>query len=150
MNNGAHYNYKKRQIEGEKQGRLIIMLYDGAIKFLTIAKEAIDENDVETSHNNLIRGQALIAELINSLKVDVGEVAVNLLRLYEFMNRQLSIANAKKDTNIIDSVIKLLKSLRAGWLAVIKKLQEENKGEKPKIEEGKDKETKINPVNISI
>ena len=150
MKNGAHYNYKKRQIEGENQGKLIIMLYNGAIKFLTFAKEAIEKNDVETSHNNLIRGQALIAELINSLKVDVGEVAVNLLRLYEFMNRQLSLANAKKDTAIIEGVIKLLKSLRDGWLAAIKKLQEENKGERLVSDKKDDKEVKINPVNISI
>ncbi|MFC1856057.1 flagellar export chaperone FliS, partial [Thermodesulfobacteriota bacterium] len=63
MNNGAHYQYKKKQVEGVDQGTLIVMLYDGAIKFLSLANEAIDSNDVETAHNNFVRAQAIITEL---------------------------------------------------------------------------------------
>jgi len=149
MNNGAHYQYKKRQVEGVDQGTLIIMLYDGAIKFLVLAKEAIESNEVEVAHNCIVRGQAVINELITSLKVDVGEVVVNLLRLYEFMNRQLADANASKDIKKIDSVIRLLKSLKEGWIAVIAKLREDNKAaastQKPDAEE-----VKKDPVDVAV
>ncbi len=147
MKNGAHYQYKKNQIEGGEQGKLIIMLYDGAIKFLYLAKKAIDASEVEIAHNNLIRAQALITELMNSLKVDAGELAVNLLRLYEFMNRQLCIANSKKDTSVIDGVVGLLTSLRDGWLAVIKKLKEDAKIQK---KEPDAKEEKKAPIDVAI
>lgn len=151
MKNGAHYQYKKRQIEGEEQGKLIIMLYDGTIKFLNFAKAAIANKDMEAAHNNLIRGQALITELMNSLKVDVGEIAINLLRLYEFMNRQLCLANSKKDPVLVDGVIELLTSLRSGWIDVIKKLKETPRDESALAGKGEEeKEVKKNPIDIAI
>jgi flagellar protein FliS len=149
MKNGAHQQYKKRQVEGVDQGTLIVMLYDGAIKFLMFAKEAIDEEDIESAHNNIIRAQAVINELMNSLKVDVGEVAVNLLRLYEFMIRELCTANAKKDKSVIDSVIKLLTSLKDGWVNVISKLRTEAKVDK--VEDKNDKEeVKKAPIDVAV
>jgi flagellar protein FliS len=150
MKNGAHHQYKVRQVEGVDQGALIIMLYDGAIKFLTFAIEAIDNKEIETAHNNIIRGQAVITELINSLKVDTGEVVVNLLRLYEFMVRQLGVANAKKDKHVINGVIELLKSLKDGWLAIIDKLREEAKEEKADSETEDAEEAKKAPINFAV
>ncbi len=150
MRNGAYDQYKKRQVEGVDQGKLIIMLYEGAIKFLTFAKDAIEKKDMEMAHNNLVRGQAIINELINSLKVDVGEVALNLLRLYEFMNRQLSIANAQKNSGVIDGVIQLLSSLRDGWLAVIQKLNEEKRLKKESREENDGEEKAKKPVDVAV
>ena len=146
MKYGAHYQYKKRQVEGVDQGTLIIMLYDGAIKFLSLAVEAIEVNEVEDSHNNIVRGQAIINELMNSLKVDVGEIAVNLLRLYEFMERQLAEANAKKDPNLIVSVIDLLVSLREGWVEIIVKLKKES----PSNKEEQDAEKSTKPINVAV
>lgn len=145
MRNGAHDQYKKRQVEGVDQGTLIIMLYDGGIKFLNLAIDAIDNKDMEGAHNNIIRTQAVMTELINSLNVDAGEVVLNLLKLYEFMVRQLCSANASKDKTIIEGVVKLLTSLREGWLAIIDRL----KGDTIKTEAPAKEDIEKAPVNFS-
>lgn len=113
--------YKKHQIETASPEEVLIMLYDGAIRFLNTAKKAIAENNIEKTHNNLIKAQNIILEFMNSLDMEVGgEIAINLYRLYEYLHHQLVQANIKKDVAIIDEVLDHLRSLKTTWEEAIR------------------------------
>ena len=108
--------YKKAAVSTVDQRKLIIMLYDGAIKFLAIAIEKMKKNDRYEAHKNLIRGKSIIAELLASLNLEEGgEIAQNLQRLYTYMFNELIEANLENDPDRVAAVIPLLKELRLGW-----------------------------------
>jgi flagellar protein FliS len=97
------------------------MLYDGAIKFLNLANDAISKKDISASNNNIIKAQNIITELMVSLNMEVGEIAKNLYSLYDYMNRRLIQANIKKDPQIVNEVKGMLVELRETWDQAIKK-----------------------------
>src|SRR3990172_2899064 len=95
------------------------MLYDGAIKFLTIATDKMEKGDTYEAHRNLIRGKSIIAELLASLNMEAGgEIALNLQRLYTYMFNELIEANLNRDIQRVSQVIGLLKDLRVGWQGI--------------------------------
>ncbi|MBI3992167.1 MAG: flagellar export chaperone FliS [Candidatus Lambdaproteobacteria bacterium] len=111
--------YQKAAVSTIDQRKMIIMLYDGAIKFLSIAVEKLAKPDLYAAHTNMVRGKSIIAELLASLNLeDGGEIAVNLQRLYAYMFGELIDANLEKDPQRIVAVIELLKELRSGWQAI--------------------------------
>ncbi len=121
MSSYARYSqaYKKAAVSTVDQRKLIIMLYDGAIKFLTIATDKMEKGDAYEAHRNLIRGKSIIAELLASLNMEAGgEIARNLQRLYTYMFNELIEANLKRDTQRVSQVIDLLKDLRVGWQGI--------------------------------
>jgi flagellar secretion chaperone FliS len=108
--------YKKTQITTANQGKLIVMLYDGAIKFLNIAIENMDPRTYDVANNNIIKAQDIITELLLSLNMkDGGEISQNLFNLYMYFKKALLDANIKKDAEMVRSVLKLLKELRDAW-----------------------------------
>ncbi|MCE3234874.1 MAG: fliS [Vampirovibrio sp.] len=113
--------YKKNQIETASPEEILIMLYEGAIRFLLVAKKANDEKNVEKCHKNIVKAQHIIQEFMASLDMDIGgDMAVNLMRLYEYLNYQLVQANIKKDMALIDEVLDHLRSLKATWEEAIR------------------------------
>ena len=66
---------------------------------------------------------------MSSLNMDVGEIALNLFRLYEYMHYRLVEANVRKDIEPIDEVLGLFQGLKEAWEEAIKKLREEKKAE---------------------
>lgn len=121
----AYEQYRQTQIQTAKPEQLILMLYDGAISFLKKAKVSIENKNIEESHNLLIKAQDIIIELMASLNLEVGEIALNLFRLYEYMHYRLVEANIKKDEKPIDEVLSMLQELREAWETAIKKVKEE-------------------------
>ena len=108
--------YQKAAVNTVDQRKLILMLYDGAIKFLTHAIEKMQKNDVYEAHTNLIRGKSIIAELLSSLNLDSGgDIARNLQRLYAYMFNELIDANLNKEPERVQRVVHLLKELRTAW-----------------------------------
>jgi flagellar protein FliS len=97
------------------------MLYDGAIQFLNKARVAIQNKNIQESHNNIIGAQKIIAEFMNTLDMKKGgELAQNLYNLYEYMHFTLIQANMKKDIALIDEVLVFLKELKQTWEEAIK------------------------------
>ena len=117
MSNTNPYNqYKQTQITTANQGKLIVMLYDGAIKFLNIAVDNLNPRTYDVVNNNIIKAQDIITELLLSLNMDEGgEISQNLFNLYMYFKKQLLEANIKKDGEILGQTIKLLKELRDAW-----------------------------------
>jgi flagellar protein FliS len=111
--------YKQTAVITSDPGKLIVMLYDGAIRFLTLATDRLEKRDAFGVNQNLIKGKSIIAELMASLNMEKGgEIAANLQRLYAYMFNQLVDANVSKDGGRVNHVIGLLKELRAGWQSI--------------------------------
>lgn len=116
--------YKETQIKTATPGKLVVMLYDGAIKYLSLAMEGMAEKHhrYDRVSENLIRTQDIITELMVCLDFDRGgEVAKNLFNLYMWMNRQLLGGNIKKDQAPLEAVKKMLVELRGVWAEVADK-----------------------------
>ena len=116
----GYKNYKEVEIETASGLKLVVMLYAGAIKFLNIAKESIQQRKLELANNNIIKAQDIISELMSSLNFEAGELAQNLYSLYIYMNRRLLEANIEKNPQIINEVIKLLETLKSAWDELLK------------------------------
>lgn len=126
MNNPYNQNaaYRKTQIETASPEALILMLYDGAIKFIGQAEIAFEEKNIEQISNLLLRIQAIFTELLTALDKDKGgEIAVNLERLYVFFLEQLSDANIKKDPKPLLEIKPLVIDLRNTWEQAMQKHQ---------------------------
>ena len=113
--------YKKIQIRTASQEQLILLLYDGAIRFLQQALVALDKRIFDETNNNIIKAQNIITELMLALKLDAGEIARNLYSIYMFMNRRLVEGNIQKSPIPLKEVLKLLNDLRDIWNEVLKR-----------------------------
>ena len=112
----SSYNaYKKVDVETASQGKLIVMLFNGAIQRAEEAKRQIDRGRYETVHNNLVRAQDIIGELRGALNMSAGEVARNLDRSYEYFQHLLIQANLRKEAKPIEECVKLMADLRDAW-----------------------------------
>ncbi|EEG76536.1 flagellar export chaperone FliS [Dethiobacter alkaliphilus] len=118
-----YQKYKQNQVETSSPQQLIIMLYNGAIKFLKLAQMGITEQSIEKAHTNIIKTQDIINELMASLDMNQGEVASHLYSLYDYMNSRLLEANLKKDTQILSEVENMLTELRDSWVQALKFVQ---------------------------
>ena len=120
--------YKQASVNTEDQGTLILMLYDGAIRFCKTARRKMEKNELEAVHNNLVRAKDIVAELIASLDASAaGEVGSNLKQLYTFVYNRLIDANVQKDMARVQEVEVLLEEVREGWRAVAGQRKDPNK-----------------------
>ena len=128
-NNGNYQNaYKKASVNTLDQNKLIIMLYDGAIKNASFAVEHMKSGEIEKVHNCLIKAKNIVTELMATLNMEKGgDVAKNLQSLYSYMFSQLIEANMEKKTQPIVVVVELLKELRVAWVEINKKSKTQSK-----------------------
>ncbi len=116
--------YRETQIKTAAQGKLILMLYDGAIKNINLAQDALKEKHrkYDRISGYIIKVQDIITEFIVSLDFDKGgEIAKSLFSLYMYMNRQLLEANIQKDGKHLVEVKKLISELRSAWAEIADK-----------------------------
>lgn len=119
MGVNPYAQYHKNQVETADQGKLLLMLYEGALRFLGRARRALREHNAEAANNNLVRTQEIIAELMASLNLEAGDVAVSLFRLYEYMHYLLVQANIRKDEEMLDQVEGMLLELKEAWSSAL-------------------------------
>ncbi|MFY9394801.1 MAG: flagellar export chaperone FliS [Halanaerobiales bacterium] len=120
MSVNAYQRYKDAQYSTASPEQLMLMLYEGAIKFARQAQEEMREKNIEGANNKLKKTGDIISELMVSLDMEQGgEIARNLYNLYDYMNRRLIQANIRKDPGLVDEVITLLTSLKESWEEVI-------------------------------
>jgi flagellar secretion chaperone FliS len=111
--------YQQATVGTQSKGRLIVMLYDGAIKFLKLAVRELEAQNYAAKGQYINRAQDIISELNAVLDMEAGgEIAENLRKLYVFMQRRLSQANSKRDPQMIREVIALLEELNLSWKTV--------------------------------
>ena len=111
--------YQDNAVTTQSKSRLIVMLYDGAIRFLRLAIREIENNNYEAKGLYINKAIDIINELNAVLDMDAGgEIASNLRKLYIFMINHLSQANLKSDPQPIRDVIKLMEELNQSWKAI--------------------------------
>ncbi len=104
--------------------QLQLMLYDGAIRFASQARDAIEKGEIESSYNLLTRAQTIVREMENGLRHEVApELCGRMAALYRFVFSKLVDANVNKDVNALDGAIKILRHQRETWVIVIDKIQ---------------------------
>ncbi len=119
------YNkYKQTAVESASQEKLLLMLYEGAIKFTKRAIIAADNKKVAERCENITKAYDIVLELMNTLDFEVGgEVAVNLEQLYMFITDELSRANLTGKTEHLRNVLKILETLYEGWKEAVELLK---------------------------
>jgi flagellar protein FliS len=108
--------YQKSAVLTASSEQLVVMLYDGAHRFLSQASIAMREREIEGGHQKLRRAEAIINHLNETLDMEQGgEVAVRLQRIYQFFTRHLNEARVKQDPDRVDQVDSLVLELREAW-----------------------------------
>ena len=125
-------SYKAQSVQTASPGKLVLMLFDGYLRFTTTAKKSFDEEDLtkknEGINNNLIRAQNIVTELQSSLDMSVpGELPGTLYRLYDYVLHQLQQANLQKKAEPIDEADKVISELREAWSEML--IQNPTEGE---------------------
>jgi flagellar protein FliS len=111
--------YQDNAVTTQRKGRLIVLLYDGAIKFMKLAIKELEAENYEAKGKYINKARDIINELNAILDVNAGgEIASNLRELYCFMNSRLSEANIKRDPKMIREVIELMEELNQSWKAI--------------------------------
>jgi len=112
----AHNTYQAVQITTTDRGRLLLMMYEGAIKFLKQSRTGLEEKDIAKFCRFLGKAQAIIAELMNTLDFEKGgTIAHDLERIYDFMLFYLSEANLYRDGERVAKVINLLELIYSAF-----------------------------------
>lgn len=126
--------YTKVDVETASQGKLIVMLFNGAIKRTEEARRQLEQKKMESAHNNLIRAQDILGELRGALNMKAGDISNNLDRIYEYCQHLLVTANVKKTTEPLDDCVEMMTSLRDTWEELFDSLAKESGVKKsPKI-----------------
>nr|WP_201764003.1 flagellar export chaperone FliS [Thermoclostridium stercorarium] len=110
----AYNQYRENSVYTASPEELTLMLYNGLIKFIMKAQNAISKKDIEGANENILRAQDIVSELMSTLDKKY-EIANNLEMLYDFMLRRLIEANVKKSCEILDEVLEFAKELRDTW-----------------------------------
>jgi flagellar secretion chaperone FliS len=118
-------SYIETQIETASPEKLLIMLYNGALQKCREARSAIDQEDRETTHLQLIRVQEIMVELMVALDWDKGgDIAKGLYSVYDYIYRRLVEANIQCDVGIVEEVEKLLEMLLEGWQKALENISD--------------------------
>ncbi len=125
---GNQYNkYKQTSVLSASREQILLMLYEGAMKFTKLAIQAIENKQIAERGQNIIRAFDIILELQATLDHKVGgELAGQLEQLYVFMMDQYTKANIKGDAEPLRANLKVLENLYEGWKGAIDKMKKDN------------------------
>lgn len=115
----AYNQYNNSKILTASPAELVLMLYDGAIKFCNIAVAAIEVKDVPKAHTNIVKAQKIIDHLRMTLNMSYP-VAQDFENIYSYLGQRLVEANVSKDPEILKEVCTHLHSVRDTWKEVMK------------------------------
>ena len=110
--------YRESSVLTASPEQLVVMLYDGAGRFLRQAEAALSEGAVDHAHDRLNRGEAIIDELLATLDMDQGTIAERLQAIYVYCKRCLMEARRERDATKVRLVVRLLGELRDAWAQV--------------------------------
>lgn len=117
--NNPYQQYQQQSVMTASPGELVVMLYNGCIRFIKQAIDSINNKDLEGAHKAIIRAQDIILEFMSTLDMKY-EVSHNLLALYDYLYRRLVEANTRKDVAILEEVLMFVTELRDTWAEAVK------------------------------
>lgn len=110
--------YQQQAVLTATPGQLVVMLYDGAIRFLRQADVAMGEGAVTHSHDRLNRAEAIIDELLSTLDMSQGSIPQNLEGIYVFWKRLLWEVRLERDRDKLATLIRQIANLREAWAQI--------------------------------
>lgn len=111
------YEYRKTAITGASPIQVIVLLYDGALRHMEAGRHAIAHQDHSRQNEHLQQAQRILMELMSCLDLEKGgEIAWNLLKLYEYSLAELVRANLEDDPAGVSHAIRILSDLRESWV----------------------------------
>jgi flagellar protein FliS len=110
----ARSQYQEMQVQ-TTPGKLVVMLYDGALRFLHLGLDALRRGDLEAQGLNLGKAQSILCELRAALDLNMGELAYQLDGIYRYCLIRLVVGNAEDRPECVEEVIRLLSELRDAW-----------------------------------
>lgn len=121
-----YLKYKQTQVTSASREKLLLMLYEGAIKFTKLAIKAAEEKNVYDRCTNLGRAYDIVMELNNTLDHKVGgDIARQLEQLYMFITDQYTKANLTGSAEPLKAALKILETLHEGWRGAVEKIKKE-------------------------
>jgi flagellar protein FliS len=117
MTNSSYaMEYRKHAVSTASPVSLVVMLYDGALRFMEAGKRAMAAKDLEGQSKNLVRAERIVMHLIATLDTEKGgQLANNLLSLYSYVVERLVKANIEDSVEPVDEAIRTFSELRRGW-----------------------------------
>jgi flagellar secretion chaperone FliS len=110
--------YRANAVLTASSPQLIVMLYDGAHRFLHQAGIAMTERDIATAHNRLRNAEHILRHLRNTLDMSQGQIPANLSSIYEFALRQCQRARFEQNPKLLEQISELLGQLRSSWATI--------------------------------
>jgi flagellar secretion chaperone FliS len=110
--------YRESAVLTATPAQLVVMLYDGANRFLVQSAVAMRDGRAGLAGEKLRRAEAIIDELVATLDMSVGEVAERLQALYMFFKEHLMAARLKQDATKVDEVAGFMRDLRSSWASI--------------------------------
>jgi flagellar secretion chaperone FliS len=114
----ANKAYQNNSVQTASPGELTLMLYNGCLKFIGLARTAIEMKNTEEKNKNLLKAQKIIQELMVTLNMDL-EISKSMMQMYDYINRRLIEANIQGDVVILDEVEDYVLDFRNTWKEVI-------------------------------
>ena len=122
----ASQQYLKNAVMTAGPEQLHLMLLEGAVRFATRGKEAIEQKDVEAAFNALERAQRIALELSNGLRREINpELVDQMAALYAFVYRRLLDGSVQRDAQAVEDALRILRHQRETWVMLIEKLAQD-------------------------
>jgi len=122
---GTYQSYKQVDVEPAPQGKLVAMLFNGAIQRAEEGKRAMAQGEVQTVHDKLVRAQDIIAELRTALDFKAAPVSEDIDRVYEYLGHLLMQANINKEPDSINEFVEHATALRDTWDEAFRRAESE-------------------------
>jgi flagellar secretion chaperone FliS len=131
-----YQQYRATKVETAGSVDLVVMLYQGAVRFIRQAVDALEQDDPKTAHTNFVRAQDIVVELLGSLNREAGgQIATQLAGIYDYCFRRLILANVKKDPAPAQEVMNILRDLGKAWQQIAsQQRQAQARGQAPVIQ----------------
>lgn len=126
--NNPYAAYQQNSVSTASPGELTLMLYNGCLKFIKQASQAIDSSNIEEKNTNLIKAQKIISELMVTLNMD-QEISKNMMVMYEYIYHRLIEANTKSDKEILKEVEGYVTEFRDTWKQVVQFSRQQQHGQ---------------------
>ncbi|MWC30911.1 flagellar export chaperone FliS [Paenibacillus sp. MMS18-CY102] len=126
MEQRAQNHYMTTQVQTASPGELTLMLYNGCIKFVKLAKSSIEQAKPDDKHQHIVRAQNIIEELQVTLNMEY-DISKNLFSLYDYMLHLLNQSDMRKDVEPLIECLGLLTGLRDTWGEAVKEVKLNNK-----------------------
>lgn len=122
----GYQKYKTTSVQSASKEKILLMLYEGSIRFIKQAIIAVEKKDIAGRGMNVGRAFDIVMELNNTLNFEAGgELAKNLEQLYMFVTDQLTKANIHSDKKALEHALKIMETLYSGWVEAVEKLKRE-------------------------